>query len=89
MRRELNTDEVLALQEQWDSDIGDDDSNDEDFRVDNVNLQNASSSESSVSDALEYSANVIFPVIPKSGHYRGRVQMQERINNVPNFLMSA
>lgn len=85
MRRGLSTQEALALLEQLDSDISGDDSNDEDFRLDNVNLQNSSSSESSDSDAVEHSTNVISPVIPKSGRSRGRRRSQGRRNNVPNL----
>ena len=51
--------------EQFYSYISGDDNNDEDFLVDNVNLQKASSSEGSDSNAVENCANVIFPV-PKS-----------------------
>ena len=72
MRRGLRTQEALTLLEQLDTYISDDDSNDEDFRVDNVNLQKALSSESSDSNA-----NVISPV-PKPGRSYGHRQMQKR-----------
>ena len=62
MRRGLSTQEVLALLEQLDSYISGDDSNNEDFRVDNVNLQKASSFESSDSNIVEHCVNVISPV---------------------------
>ena len=59
MRRRLSVQEALALLEQLDSDISGDDSIDEDFHVDNVNLPNASYSESSDSNAVEHCANGI------------------------------
>ena len=67
---------TLALLEQLDSDISSNDRNDKDFPVDNVNLQNASSSKISDSDAVGHSANVIHLDIPKSGHSCGHGQTQ-------------
>ena len=61
----MSTRETLALLEQSETYISGDSSNDEDFCVDNVNLQKASSSESSDNNAVEHCANVISPV-PKS-----------------------
>ena len=62
MWRRLSTKEAFALPEQLDSYISNDDRNDEDFRVDDVNLQKESSSESSDSNAVEHCVNVISPV---------------------------
>ena len=71
MRKGLSTQDALAVLEQLDSDISGDDNYDEDFRVDNMNLENISCSENSDRDIVERSANVISPVNPKSGHSRG------------------
>ena len=59
MPRELSSQDALALLEQLDSDIFGDDIDDEDFRVDNANLQNALPSENNDSYAVEHSANVL------------------------------
>ena len=54
MGRGLSTQKTLAVLEQLDSYINGDDSNDEDFRVDNVNLRKASFSESNDNNAVEH-----------------------------------
>ena len=61
-----------------------DDSKDEDFYDDNVNLQKASTSESSENNAVEHCANVISP-IPKSGRSCRYGRTQGRRNNILNL----
>ena len=83
MLRELSTQEAFDLQEQFDSYIKGDDKNDEDFRVDNVNLRKTSS-ESSDSNAVEHCVNVIVSV-PKSGRSCGHGQTKRRRKKGPNL----
>ena len=85
MWRRLSTKEAFALPEQLDSYISNDDRNDEDFRVDDVNLQKESSSESSDSNAVEHCVNVISPV-PKSEHSFGHRRTEGRRKNIPNLF---
>ena len=88
MRKALRSQENLVLLEKLDSNISGEDSIFvifEDFRVDNVNVQNASSTESSDSDAVEHFVNVISTVIPKSRCSCGHGQPQGHRNNVSNL----
>ena len=87
MRRGLSTQEAFALLEQLHSYISGCDSSDEDFRVDNVNLQKASSPDSSDSNDIEHCINVISPV-PESRRSCGHGQTQRRRKNVPNLCDS-
>ena len=74
---------AIALLEQLDSYISDDDSNDEDFCVDNINLQKASSSKSSDSKAGDHCINVISP-IRKQDFIVDMGGCKDKEKNVPN-----
>ena len=83
----MSTQEALALLEQLDTYISGDESNNDDFQIDNVNLQKASSSKNSDSNHMEHCANVVSPV-PKSGRScgHGRKQIQGKTYRI--FVMA-
>ena len=81
----MSTEKCLTFQAHLDSYITGDDNDDEDFSVANVNLQKASSSESSDSNAAEHCANAISPV-PKSGRSCGHGRKQGRRKNYTKSL---
>lgn len=75
----------LAVLEQLDLDISGEASKFEDFLIDNLNSQNATSSVTSDSDAVEHSVNVISPLIRGSDHSHGCGRTLGRGNNEPNL----
>ena len=79
-----NVKKVLALLEKLDSYISGYDSNDEVFRIANMNLQKVSFSKNSDSKAVEHCASVIF-LVSKSGPSCEHGWSQGRRKNVPKL----
>ena len=83
----MSTQEAVALLQQLDSEISGDDSifvTFENFRVDNLNLQNASSSESSDSDAVEHCASNQDICCRHGRTQRRRINLQNLCNGFSN-----